>query len=156
LCLKMLKKLTIHKNAVVDPKAKHGKNVSIGPGTVVESDVEIDDHTRIDSCAKIASGAHIGKHAFLGGGYRCVQDIPPYILAAGEPLKFTGLNMVGLRRRGFTRETIDQLKEVYRLIFRSEFNVSQALEQIKSSFENTGEIQEVIMFIQESKRGIIS
>jgi UDP-N-acetylglucosamine acyltransferase len=257
-------KHTIHPSAVVDPKAKIGKNVVIGPGTVVDGNVEIGDSTRIDSCARIASGArigkgcrifhgavigeipqdlkfqgedtlavvgdrtqireyvtvhrgtserkkteigtdcllmayshvahdclikdhvilsntvqigghvtidervyiggmsgvhqfsHIGSHVFIGGGFRCVQDVPPYILAAGEPLKFTGLNVVGLRRHGFSNEIINQLKEAYRLIYRSEFNISQALEQIRSAFEPLPEILEVIRFIQKSKRGIVS
>lgn len=253
----------IHPTAVVDPAARIGQNVCIGPHTIVENNVEIGNGTRIDSNAKIGYGArigkdchifhgaviseipqdlkfhgeesiaiigdrtqireyatvhrgtedrkksevgsdcllmaythsahdcfigdhvilanvvtlaghviiddwayiggmvgihqftHIGKHAFIGGGYRCVQDVPPYILVSGEPLKYAGLNVVGLRRRGFTNETINQLKEVYRLIYRSEFNISQALEQIQSAFESTEEIREVISFIKRSERGIV-
>jgi UDP-N-acetylglucosamine acyltransferase len=133
-----------------------GNHVVLANSVNLGGHVTVDDWAYLGGMTGVHQFTHIGKHAFLGGGYRCVQDIPPFILAAGEPMKYTGLNLVGLRRRGFTRETIDQLKEIYRLIFRSEFNVSQALEQIKSSFEITGEIQEVIMFIQQSKRGIIS
>ena len=79
----------------------------------------------------------------LPGFVQGIQDVPPYILVTGEPLKYTGLNVVGLRRRGFTEGAINQLKEVYRLIYRSEFNISQALEQIRSAFEPLKEIQEV-------------
>jgi len=117
--------------------------------------VTIDERAYIGGMSGIHQFTHIGAHVFVGGGFRCVQDVPPYILAAGEPLKYTGLNVVGLRRYGFSNETINLLKEVYRLIYRSEFNISQALEQIKSAFEPTPEIQEVIAFIQQSKRGII-
>lgn len=253
----------VHPAAVVDPGAKIGENVSIGPYTIVADNVEIGSGTRIDSNARICYGArigrdcrifhgavigeipqdlkftgeesiavigdrtkireyatihrgtkdrektevgsdcllmayshvahdciigdhvimantvqlaghvtihdwayiggmvgvhqftHIGKHAFIGGGFRCTQDVPPYILAAGEPLKFSGLNVVGLRRRGFSNDTIGQLKEAYRLIYRSEFNISQALEQIQSGFELSEEIGEVVSFIQQSKRGIV-
>jgi UDP-N-acetylglucosamine acyltransferase len=253
----------IHPNAVVDPAARIGRGVTIGPHAVIEHDTEIGDGSRIDSCARICCGArigrechifhgavvgeipqdlkfhgeetvaiigdrtkvreyvtvhrgtenrkktevgadcllmayahvahdclvkdhvilanivqlgghvtvddwayiggmtgihqftHIGKHAFVGGGFRCTQDVPPYILASGEPLKYSGLNVVGLRRRGFSNETINQLKEVYRLIYRSEFNISQALEQIQSAFEPTEEIQEIVSFIKHSERGIV-
>ncbi len=117
--------------------------------------VTVDDWVYIGGMTGIHQFSHIGKHAFIGGASRCRQDVPPYILAAGEPLKYTGLNVVGLRRRGFSKETIDQLQEAYRLVYRSEFNISQAVEQIQSGFEPTEEIQEIISFIQQSKRGII-
>jgi UDP-N-acetylglucosamine acyltransferase len=118
--------------------------------------VTIDERVYIGGMSGVHQFSHIGTHVFIGGGFRCVQDVPPYILAAGEPLKFTGLNVVGLRRHGFSNEIINQLKEAYRLIYRSEFNISQALEQIRSAFEPLPEIHEVIRFIQKSKRGIVS
>jgi UDP-N-acetylglucosamine acyltransferase len=129
---------------------------------ILSNSVQIGGHVTIDEQAYIGGMCgvhqftHIGAHVFIGGGFRCVQDVPPYILAAGEPLKFSGLNVVGLRRQGFNNETINQLKEVYRLIYRSEFNISQALEQIRSAFELSQEIQRVLHFIQKSKRGIVS
>jgi UDP-N-acetylglucosamine acyltransferase len=132
-----------------------GNHVVLANAVNLGGHVTIDDWAYLGGMTGVHQFTHIGKHAFLGGGYRCVQDIPPYVLVAGEPLKFSGLNVVGLRRRGFSRETIEQLKEVYRLIYRSEFNISQALEQIKSSFEMSEEILEVITFIQQSKRGIV-
>lgn len=118
--------------------------------------VTIDERVYIGGMSGVHQYTHIGTHVFIGGGYRCVQDVPPYILAAGEPLKYSGVNVVGLRRHGFNNDTINQLKEAYRLIYRSEFNISQALEQIKSAFEPFPEIREVIHFIQKSKRGIVS
>ncbi len=133
----------------------------VGDHVVIANSVQLGGHVTIDEWAFIGGMAgvhqftHIGKHAFVGGGYRCIQDVPPYTLVAGEPMKYAGLNVVGLRRRGFNKETIDQLKEAYRLIYRSEFNISQALEQIQSGFEPTEEIQEVIAFIRNSKRGIV-
>jgi UDP-N-acetylglucosamine acyltransferase len=133
-----------------------GDHVIIVNSVQLGGHVTVDDWVYIGGMAGVHQFTHIGKHAFVGGGYRCIQDVPPYILAAGEPLKYTGLNVVGLRRRGFSNETINQLKEVYRLIFRSEFNTSQALEQIQSGFEPTEEIREVVSFIQGSKRGILS
>ncbi len=133
----------------------------VGSHTILANAVQLGGHVTVDDWAYIGgmSGVHqythIGEHSFIAGGYRCTQDVPPYILVSGEPLKYSGLNVVGLRRRGFTNETINQLKEVYRLIYRSEFNISQALEQIQSAFEPTEEIQKVISFIRRSERGII-
>lgn len=132
-----------------------GNHAILANAVTLGGHVTVDDWVYIGGIVGVHQFTHIGKHAFIGGGYRCTQDVPPYILAAGEPLKYTGLNVVGLRRRGFTNETINQLKEVYRLIYRSEFNISQALEQIQSAFEPTEQIQEVISFIQRSERGII-
>jgi UDP-N-acetylglucosamine acyltransferase len=132
-----------------------GDHVIIANSVQMGGHVMIDDWVYIGGMSGIHQFTHIGEHAFVGGGYRCAQDVPPYILAGGEPLKYTGLNVVGLRRRGFSNDTINQLKEVYRLIYRSEFNISQALEQIQSGFEPTREIQEVVSFIRGSARGIV-
>ena len=133
------------------------KNHVILSNTVqIGGHVTIDEHAYIGGMCGVHQFTHIGAHVFMGGGFRCVQDVPPYILAAGEPLKFSGINVVGLRRQGFSNEIIGQLKEAYRLIYRSEFNISQALEQIKSAFEPVSEILKVVDFIQKSKRGIVS
>lgn len=132
-----------------------GDHVIMANAVTLGGHVTVDDWAYIGGMVGVHQFTHIGKHAFIGGGFRCTQDVPPYILAAGEPMKYTGLNVVGLRRHQFTNETINQLKEVYRLIYRSGFNISQALEQIKSGFEPTEEVQEVIAFIQRSERGII-
>lgn len=132
-----------------------GNHTIIANSTQLGGHVTVDDWAYIGAMVGVHQFTHIGKHAFIGGGYRCVQDVPPYILVAGEPLKYNGLNVVGLRRRGFSNETINMLKEVYRLIYRSGFSISQALEQIQSGFEPTEEIKEIITFIQQSKRGIV-
>jgi UDP-N-acetylglucosamine acyltransferase len=132
-----------------------GSHVILVNAVQLGGEVTVDDWATIGGLSGAHQFTHIGKHAFIGGGYRCTQDVPPFIVAAGEPLKFSGLNVVGLRRRGFSKETIEQLKEAYRLIYRSEFNISQALEQIRSGFEQTEEIREIVSFIQHSERGII-
>ena len=132
-----------------------GDHVIMANAVTLGGHVILDDWAYIGGMCGFHQFTHVEKHAFIGGGYRCTQDVPPYILAAGEPLKFTGLNVVGLRRHGFSNETINQLKEVYRLIYRSDFNISQAVEQINSGFDPTAEIREVVSFIQGSKRGIV-
>ena len=133
----------------------------VGDHTILANTVQLGGHVIVDEWAIVGGmvGVHqftrIGKHSFIGGGFRCVQNVPPYILASGEPLKYVGLNLVGLRRRGFTNATIQQLKDAYRLIYRSGINIGQAIEQIQSGFELTTEIQEIINFIQHSERGIV-
>jgi UDP-N-acetylglucosamine acyltransferase len=91
----------------------------------------------------------------VGGGYRVTKDVPPYIRAGREPMVFEGLNSVGLRRRGFSRETIDIIDKAYFLIYQSNLNVSQAVVRIKEEVEQTAEIQSIINFIATCKRGII-
>lgn len=133
----------------------------LGHHVILVNSVQLGGHVTVDDWAYIGGMtgvhqfAHIGEHAFVAGCCRCSQDVPPYILVSGEPLKYTGLNIVGLRRRGFSRETISLLKEVYRIIYRSEFNITQAIEQIRSAFEPSNEIEKVISFIQLSGRGIV-
>ena len=132
-----------------------GDHVILANAVQLGGHVTVDDWAYIGGMVGVHQFTHIGKHAFIGGGYRVIQDIPPFILAAGEPLKYTGLNVVGLSRRGFTRETINLLKEVYRLIYRSEFNITQAIEQIQSALEPSDVIEDVVSFIQGSDRGIV-
>jgi UDP-N-acetylglucosamine acyltransferase len=98
---------------------------------------------------------HIGDHAMIGGGLRVSKDVPPYIIGGREPMVFEGLNSIGLRRRGFSREAIDLIDKAYILIYQSNLNVSQAVARIKEELEQTPEIQNIIDFIASSKRGII-
>jgi len=133
-----------------------GNHVVFANSVQIGGHVTVDDHVFIGGMTGVHQFAHIGRHSFIGGCYRCNQDVPPFILVSGEPLKFSGLNIVGLRRRGFSNSTINLMKEAYRLIYRSQFNISQALEQIQSGFEPLPEINEIVTFIRESKRGILS
>ena len=98
----------------------------------------------------------IGSHAFIGGGFRAVQDVPPFILAAGEPLRYGGLNSIGLKRRGFSLEAMTNIKKAYRKYFRSDLSRLIALGEIKNEMEKSAEVKEIINFIDASERGIIS
>jgi UDP-N-acetylglucosamine acyltransferase len=99
--------------------------------------------------------SHLGDHAMIGGGYRVSKDVPPYVRAGREPMSFEGLNSVGLRRRGFTPETVALLDKAYTILYQSNLNVSQAVERIKAEVELIPEVQNVLAFIAGSKRGII-
>jgi UDP-N-acetylglucosamine acyltransferase len=99
---------------------------------------------------------HIGDHTMIGGGCRVPKDVPPYIRAGREPMVFEGLNSVGLRRRGFSPKVIDIIDKTYFLLYQSNLNVSQAVARIKEEIELIPEVQNILNFIANSKRGIIS
>jgi UDP-N-acetylglucosamine acyltransferase len=96
----------------------------------------------------------IGTHSFVGGMSRVAQDVPPYLKAVGNPMKLYGLNSVGLRRNNFNEHVLRELKRAYRLFFRSELNVSQALERARSELEMLPEIRHFLTFVASSQRGV--
>ena len=132
-----------------------GDHVILANAVNMAGHVVIGDHVGVGGMVPIHQFVRIGRHAFIGGGYRVPKDVPPFILAAGEPLQYAGINRVGLRRRGFSVETIDQLRRVYRIIYRSHLNVSQALTRIREEFPLEGVVKEVVEFIESSERGIV-
>jgi len=132
-----------------------GDNVILANSVNMAGHVVIDDFASIGGIVPIHQFVKIGKHSFIGGGFRVPKDVPPYILAAEEPLTYCGLNIIGLRRRGFKLKTITNIKKAYKLIYRSQLNVSQALEKIEQEIEDCEEINEIIDFIRKSERGII-
>ncbi|MBN1779762.1 acyl-ACP--UDP-N-acetylglucosamine O-acyltransferase [bacterium] len=132
-----------------------GDNVILANSVQMAGHVTVEDYVIIGGLVPIHQFVTIGKHAFIGGGYRIPQDVPPYILAAGEPLGYKGLNVVGLRRRGFPRETINALHSCYRLIYQAKLNRSQAIEAIRSELPLIPEVESVLNFIEKSERGII-
>ena len=105
------------------------------------------------------SGTHqfsrIGKHAFVGAGFKVAKDVPPYVLAGREPLCFEGVNRVGLLRRGFTEEQVNTIKDIYDAIYFQGMNTTQALEHIEANFPASEERDTIVNFIRSSKRGII-
>jgi UDP-N-acetylglucosamine acyltransferase len=117
--------------------------------------VVLEDWASIGGIVPVHQFVRIGQHSFIGGGYRVPKDVPPYILALGEPLTFGGLNAVGLSRRGFSQETLAALKRTYKLLFKSKLNVSQALAKIRENGEMTPEVRNVVEFVGKSERGII-
>jgi len=132
-----------------------GDNVILANGVQLGGHVTIGDYVIIGGLTAVHQFSYIGSHAFIGGGFRVVQDVPPYVLAAGEPLRYSGLNVVGLRRRGFSNESIRALQRCYRFLYRSKMNISQAVEKIKEEMEITSEVQNVFDFIEKSDRGMI-
>lgn len=132
-----------------------GNNVILANAINMAGHVVIDDYAGVGGMTPIHQFVRIGQHAFVGGGYRVPKDIPPFILAAGEPLRYAGVNRIGLKRRGFSSETIISLQRVYKLIYRQKLNVTQALTRIKDEFPLEGEVKQVVNFFESSERGVL-
>jgi UDP-N-acetylglucosamine acyltransferase len=134
-----------------------GDRIIMANAAMMAGHTEVGDFAIIGGLTAIHQFTRIGQHAMIGGGLRMPKDVPPYVLAGNEPMCFEGLNSIGLRRRGFSREVLDALGRTYELIYRSNLNVSQALARIAAepSLMNVAEVCIVVDFIQGSKRGII-
>ena len=130
-------------------------NIIMSNCTQLAGEVEVDDFAIIGGGTLVHQFTHIGGHVMIQGGSKVNKDIPPYIIAAREPITFCGINSVGLNRRGFTPEQIHTIQEVYRLIYQGGLNTSQALEQIEGTIAKTPERDLIIDFIRSSARGIL-
>jgi UDP-N-acetylglucosamine acyltransferase len=118
--------------------------------------VSVDDFATVGAFSAVHQFCRIGKYAFLGGFTVVTQDVLPFCRVAGmRPVLFYGLNAIGLRRRGFSRERIGALKEIFKIIFYSDLNTTQAVEKIRAVMPPHEDREEIIQFIQTSKRGII-
>jgi UDP-N-acetylglucosamine acyltransferase len=132
-----------------------GNNCIIGNSTKLGGEVVIDDNAIISAAVLTHQFCHIGGFVMVQGGCRFSKDIPPYIIAGRDPIEYAGLNIIGLRRNGFSNELIDSIHNVYRIIYQSGINTSDAIEKIKAEIPMSPEIKYIIEFITSSKRGII-
>ena len=132
-----------------------GNNVILANSVQVGGHVEIGDWVTVGGMTPIHQFSKIGCHSFIGGGYRIVQDIPPYILAMGEPLKYAGINSIGLRRRNFPPDIRNIIKRIYKIIFKSKTNLSDSIKLINNEYNMYDEANIIIEFIKNSDRGLI-
>lgn len=132
-----------------------GNNVIIANSVNMAGHVTIEDFVGIGGMVPIHQFVKIGKHTFIGGGFRVPKDVPPFILAMGEPLKFAGLNTIGLQRRGFSKDVLSALKKAYKIFYRSNLNVKEAIRKMETEIEPFEEVKYLIKFIQSCERGII-
>lgn len=133
-----------------------GNNCIIGNQTKLAGEVVVDDFATISSTVLVHQFCHIGGHVMVQGGCGTPKDIPPFIIAARDPIAYMGINIVGLRRHGFTKEQIDNIHSAYRIIYQSGKNVTQALSALKEEdIASTDEVKYIIGFIENSERGII-
>ena len=130
-------------------------NVIIGNTVQLAGEVEIDDYAILSGGALVHQFTRVGKHVMIQGGTRLGKDIPPFAVAGREPVSYVGINIVGLRRRGFTREQINNIQEVYRYLYLSGYNISQALEKIEIELSESEERTEIIDFVRASSRGVV-
>ena len=131
-----------------------GNNCIIGNSTKFAGEVTVDDCAIISAEVLVHQFVHIGGYVMVQGGSRTSQDIPPYVIAGKEPIRFAGLNLIGLRRRGFPNETILAIREAYNTIY-SKGIIKEGIEEVKNTMEVTPEIQYVLDFITTAERGII-
>lgn len=133
----------------------------IGSHVIIANSVQIAGHVSIDDWAIVggSSAVHqfvkIGMHAMVSGGSLVRKDVPPFTKAAREPLSYAGVNSLGLRRRGFSSESISHIQEVYRYLFLNSMNNSRALEEIEVNLPATKERDEILNFIRSSERGVM-
>ncbi|MCK5126336.1 MAG: acyl-ACP--UDP-N-acetylglucosamine O-acyltransferase [candidate division Zixibacteria bacterium] len=134
---------------------KIGNNVILANSVNLAGHIHIDDHAIIGGIVPVHQFVHIGAHVMIGGGFRVPQDVCPYSMVGGYPLKVMGLNIIGLRRRGFSREAIGMLQKVFKRLFFSNLNTKQAVASIRDEIEKTPEVEVVLRFIENSSgRGI--
>lgn len=115
----------------------------------------VEDHAVIGGLSGVHQFCRIGRHAIVGGCTKIVQDVPPFMIADGNPAEVRGINQVGLERRGFAPEQIRALREAYRIVWRSNQNVSQSLETIEEKLEVSEPVRQFLDFIRASQRGIV-
>ncbi len=132
-----------------------GNNIIMSNVTQLAGEVEIDDFAIIGGGTLVHQFSHIGSHVMIQGGSKVNKDIPPFAIVAREPIAFCGINSVGLNRRGFTPEQIHTIQEVYRLVYNSGLNTTQALERIVETVPSSPEREVIVDFIRSSARGIV-
>ena len=130
-------------------------NIIMSNATQLAGEVEVDDFAIIGGGTLVHQFSHIGSHVMIQGGSKINKDIPPYVIAAREPIAYCGINSVGLNRRGFTPEQIHTIQEAYRLIYQGGMIVSQALDTIEATMPKTPERDAILHFIRNSERGIV-
>ena len=130
-------------------------NIIMSNATQLAGEVEVDDFAIIGGGSLVHQFSHIGSHVMIQGGSRLNKDIPPYVIAAREPIAYCGVNSIGLNRRGFTPEQIHTIQEVYRILYQGGMNTTQALDHIVANMPQTPERDTIVDFVRKSTRGIV-
>lgn len=166
--------VTINRGTALDrSNTSIGKNCTLMAYTHVAHDCVIGDHVILANAVQMAGHVHIDSYAFLGGttavhqfvkigchtmisgGSLVRKDVPPYVTAARDPLSYSGVNSIGLRRRGFSNEKIREIQDIYRIFYVSGLNNTDALDKIKLELDPTAERDQIIKFIEDSNRGMM-
>jgi UDP-N-acetylglucosamine acyltransferase len=131
-----------------------GNNVIMSGYVGLAGEVEVGDWAIVGGGSLAHQFVHIGEHAMISGGSKIGKDIPPYVTAGHDPLVYGGVNVIGLRRRGYTAEQVKEIHDIYRILYQSKLNVTQACEEI-GKLPASAERDAILSFIRSSKRGII-
>ena len=129
--------------------------VIMGSYAGLAGEVEVDNFAIVSPGSLVHQFVRIGEHVMIQGGSKITKDVPPFAMAGREPISYTGINSIGMRRRGFTNETIYAIQEVYRIIYQRGLNISDALDFVEANLPASKERDEIILFVKKSKRGII-
>ena len=132
-----------------------GNSCIIGNSTKMAGEIVIDDYSIISANVLMHQFCRVGGYTMVGGGTRFSQDIPPYTICAREPVAYCGLNLVGLRRRGFSNELIENIHNAYRIIYQGGVPLNEALQKVREEVPASPEIDYIIEFIENSKRGFV-
>ncbi|NBV85327.1 MAG: acyl-ACP--UDP-N-acetylglucosamine O-acyltransferase [Verrucomicrobia bacterium] len=132
-----------------------GDRVIFSNNGTIAGHVEVGDHAVIGGLTAVHQFCRIGAHAITGGCSKIVQDVPPYMIADGNPAEVRGINRVGLERMGFGPEPLKLLKEAYRILYRSALNLHQAVERLQAELPDTPELMRLVEFLNSSSRGVI-
>lgn len=132
-----------------------GSYVIISNASQIAGEVVIDDHAVIGGGTLVHQFTHIGPHVMIQGGSKINKDIPPFVKAARDPIAYTGINIVGLRRRNFSNEDINAIQEIYRYLYLSQLNVSDAIDRIEAEIPQSEVRDQILDFARASKRGIL-
>ncbi len=132
-----------------------GNNIIMSNATQLAGEVYIEDYAVIGGGSLVHQFVHLGKHIMIQGGTRIGKDIPPFVTVGREPACYAGINSIGMRRRGYTNEQINNVQDIFRIIYNSGLNVTEAVDKIMNDCPATAERDEIIIFIRNSGRGII-
>ena len=152
---------TIGNNCLIMAYVHIAHDVAVGNHVILVNSVGLGGEVKVDDWAILSAHSlvhqfvHIGSHVMVSGGSLVRKDVPPFIKAAREPLSYAGINSIGLRRRGFENGRIQQIQEIFRILYQRNLNVSQAVDFIEKNIPATAERDEILQFIRVSKRGII-
>ena len=132
-----------------------GDDVVFSNNGTLAGHVQVGDHAVMGGLTAVHQFCRIGRYAITGGCSKIVQDVPPFMIADGNPAEIRGVNLVGLERKNFPPESVKLIKEAFRLIYRSKYNTHQAVEAVRKELPASEEVTQIIEFIEQSDRGII-
>lgn len=132
-----------------------GEHVILSNGVQLGGHVEIGEWAIIGGLTGVHQFARVGAHCMVGFGYRVTQDVPPFLMVAGEPMRPMGINRKGLERRGFSEEAMDGLKSAFRILYRSNLSLSEAVTRIELELNGCKEVGTMVDFVRQSERGLV-